>query len=779
MQHAVTRLIILALLVTACSECLTVGTGVKSAVADSSLSADPWHHLSGVVTAWATQPPRRVPAAPVLAPWIAPVFGPNIDASLGNAFAQSGAAVAINPDDPQRIIISANDYRNGLKPYIYLSTDSGSSWLDYLPGGLGSNPLYQGNPVLAFGRGGLAYHGYQGYDRAQPVCGSQGGMYAGRSTDAGTSFSAPVLLAANSNNGTVAQLQDRAGIAVDNNIASPYAGTIYEAWTRFAFRSVAGCGTAATQLDASALLARSTDSGLNWSVPITVSPPISTNNTAGLPVVGLNDQVYLYYLGAQTQGQTGYDSVLFSRSTDGGQTFPLFTHIASLVDLPSPLPPTNFRVNAAGALAADGQVPGTLYAVWADYRNGDADILLSRSTDDGSTWGLPQRVNDDPLHDGRDQFFPWIAGSADGRLHIAWLDRRDDPANRNYMEYYTVSEDHGLTFAPNIAVSNAPSVPGNSNYIGDYTGLAVSSGIVQPAWTDIRDGSNQNIYTARGLTLAPTPIPSGTAATATITRTPIPTTTVTPPATDTPTRTLTATLSPTVTVTGTSTPTDTRTPTGTRTPTATRIPTDTATTTPCTLRFSDVQESDYFYPAVQYLACRRVVSGYGDGTFRPYTTATRAQLVKIVILGFGLPIQTPAAGAYTFSDVPTTQTFFSYVETAAGRRIISGYTCGAAGEPCDAQRRPYFRPQAPITRAQLAKIAVGTADWPLIQPGVPTFRDVPLSNTFYAAIETAVCHGILSGYSDNTFRPGNNALRGQIAKIIYGAITNTPTCTGQ
>ena len=51
-------------------------------------------------------------------------------------------------------------------------------------------------------------------------------------------------------------------------------------------------------------------------------------------------------------------------------------HIASMVDLPSPLPHTSFRNNGFGAMAADQQIDGYLYAVWADYRTGDADILL-------------------------------------------------------------------------------------------------------------------------------------------------------------------------------------------------------------------------------------------------------------------------------------------------------------------------------------------------------------------------------------------------------------------
>jgi hypothetical protein len=51
------------------------------------------------------------------------------------------------------------------------------------------------------------------------------------------------------------------------------------------------------------------------------------------------------------------------------------------------------------------------------------------------------------------------------------------------------------------------------------------------------------------------------------------------------------------------------------------------------------------------------------------------------------------------------------------------------------------------------------------------FSDVPPSNAFYCYVETAFSHGIISGYSDGTFRPNNSATRGQISKIVYQAVT--------
>ena len=191
-----------------------------------------------------------------------------------------------------------------------------------------------------------------------------------------------------------------------------------------------------------------------------------------------------------------------------------------------------------------------------------------------------------------------------------------------------------------------------------------------------------------------------------------------------------------------------------------------------------------------YLACNGVISGYADGTFRPYNNTTRAQQVKIVVLGFGRPIVTPTPGAYTFHDVPVGAPFFDVIETGAADGIISGYDCGGPGEPCDAAHRPYFRPNASVTRGQLSKIDVIAAGWAQIDPPAPgTFEDVQPGTVFYKVVETAACHGVISGYDCGGpgepcdpgnrpyFRQYNNAIRGQIAKIVYLSITGPPgTC---
>ena len=179
--------------------------------------------------------------------------------------------------------------------------------------------------------------------------------------------------------------------------------------------------------------------------------------------------------------------------------------------------------------------------------------------------------------------------------------------------------------------------------------------------------------------------------------------------------------------------------------------------TVCRAAFSDVQPTDYFYSAVTYLYCAGVVSGYSDGTFRPYNNTTRAQLTKIVVLAEGWSLNTQ--GGPHFTDVLPSDPFYSYVGSAYNRGVISGYSDGS------------FRPVADVTRAQLTRIVVLAEGWPLDTTGGPHFTDVLPPHAFYAYIETAYNRGVVSGYAGGTFRPGNSSTRGQIAKVVYNAIT--------
>lgn len=195
-------------------------------------------------------------------------------------------------------------------------------------------------------------------------------------------------------------------------------------------------------------------------------------------------------------------------------------------------------------------------------------------------------------------------------------------------------------------------------------------------------------------------------------------------------------------------------------------------------QFYDVPPAQPFYPYIAYMADHGIVGGYSDGTFRPYNNVTRGQIAKLVVLARGW--MTATSPTATFSDVPPTHPFHGFVEAAAAHGIISGYTCDSLpSETCDAQHRPYFRPQADLTRGQIAKIVVGAMGWTPYTPTSPRFTDVPARHPFYGFVERAAQQNILGGYGcggadpcpGTYFHPAGPATRGQVSKILYLAVT--------
>jgi hypothetical protein len=176
--------------------------------------------------------------------------------------------------------------------------------------------------------------------------------------------------------------------------------------------------------------------------------------------------------------------------------------------------------------------------------------------------------------------------------------------------------------------------------------------------------------------------------------------------------------------------------------------------------FTDLPLTDPFYPYVRCLVDRNIISGYADGTFRPMADVTRGQVAKMVANAAGMTESIPP-GQQTFSDVPPSNTFWLFIERLAARQIVSGYADGT------------FRPVNSITRGQLAKIDANAAGFNEPVSG-QTFTDVPPSHTFYLFIERMAARGVLGGYADGTFRPGNTATRAQTSKIVANSFF--PSC---
>ena len=120
---------------------------------------------------------------------------------------------------------------------------------------------------------------------------------------------------------------------------------------------------------------------------------------------------------------------------------------------------------------------------WSDYRNGDLDVFVATSDDSGKKWNDPVRVNDDPVHDGAEQFFQWLAvDPVDESVNVVFYDRRGDPINRKQIVVLARSTNGGRSFT-NYAWTDNP-FEASGVFFGDYSGLAAYGGRVYGVWTE-------------------------------------------------------------------------------------------------------------------------------------------------------------------------------------------------------------------------------------------------------------------------------------------------------
>jgi len=116
---------------------------------------------------------------------------------------------------------------------------------------------------------------------------------------------------------------------------------------------------------------------------------------------------------------------------------------------------------------------------------GTMHIFFSRSTDSGAHWSTRVRLD---VGNPNDAWEPTLSvDQSNGRVAVAWYDRRDDPGNGLYRVYYSQSADGGSTFpAQQTAVSSSPGDPTANPYegTGDYMGIASLNGSAHPVWVE-------------------------------------------------------------------------------------------------------------------------------------------------------------------------------------------------------------------------------------------------------------------------------------------------------
>src|SRR5437899_8745579 len=314
---------------------------------------------------------------------------------------------------------------------------------------------------------------------------------------------------------------------------------------------------------------RSTNGGVTWQAPIVIpnSPVYGTLD------VDTNGNLYV-----GGEGNTTFYCERSSNAQNGGQT-PTFDR-STPVNMGGQL--SGGGINPAGLdgmlfLAIDrsgGPTNNNIYMLASVVPSGRSttDVMFVRSTDGGSTFSAPHKVNDDPVNPSKWHWFGTFSVAPNGRLDAVWYDTRNAANNTDSQLFYSWSTDGGVTWAPNVAVSDSfnpfEGYP-NQDKIGDYITIVsdeTGGNVAYSATFNFNPQRNQHeesVYYVRV-------VPGGQGPTPTPTVTPTPTATATP--TTTPTPTATATITPTPSATPTATPRPTPTPRSIPTPRARPTP---------------------------------------------------------------------------------------------------------------------------------------------------------------------------------------------------------------
>jgi len=152
-----------------------------------------------------------------------------------------------------------------------------------------------------------------------------------------------------------------------------------------------------------------------------------------------------------------------------------------------------------------------------------------------------------------------------------------------------------------------------------------------------------------------------------------------------------------------------------------------------------------------------VVNGYTDGTFQPNKSISRAEFTAMIARGIKLPT---AANTLAFKDADDIQAWaVPFVKSAVAAEIISGYTDNT------------FRPADNINRAEVATMIVKALHLDLVSADELTFTDADkIPHYAKAYVATAVKHGLVTGFKDNTFGATKQATRAEAITMVLRAV---------
>ena len=414
---------------------------------------------------------------------------PDVPVTTQNS-TQSENSVFVDPNNPDHVLQSNNSTQNPVGSlyganYLF-SYDFGETWGGSVSGAGGSN---SGDPATAIGLNGRRFVGFINSAGGQGVAYSDNGT-TWTSVQAGTPPGGSNIL-------------DKNHLWIDNSQASPYKSYIYNAWTGFGNAN-----------DAEIEFVRSTNNGLSYSSHLNISSAVNAgSHNQGVNLSsGPNGEVYACWA-IYDSWPSDEKAIGFAKSLNGGATFSSATRvIGNIKGIRNTGTGKNMRVNSFPSMTvdiSDGPHRGNIYIVWTNVgfpgtnTGTDLSVYMIRSSNQGSSWSTPVKVNQDAFGVGKKHYFPWITCDPEtGTLSVIFYDDRNVTSTQCEV-WCANSFDGGATWedfrVSDVSFTPSP-IPGlASSYMGDYLGISARDGKVYPVWTDNRTGTVMT-YTSPFLT---------------------------------------------------------------------------------------------------------------------------------------------------------------------------------------------------------------------------------------------------------------------------------------
>src|SRR5437762_8980811 len=201
---------------------------------------------------------------------------------------------------------------------------------------------------------------------------------------------------------------------------------------------------------------RSTDGGFTWMDPIN----IPNSPQWGTPDVDSNG---ILFFGGVTPSLSQFWCIR-STNAKNGAVIPSFdqttaVNLGGVIDYMDTINPEGLIGQVFLKVDRSGTTTNNNIYMMASVQptgfNTGSDVMFVRSTNGGVSFSAPHRINDDPINHNKWHWFGTLSVAPNGRIDSVWLDTRNAANNTDSQLFYSFSTDGGVTWAPNVAVSNS------------------------------------------------------------------------------------------------------------------------------------------------------------------------------------------------------------------------------------------------------------------------------------------------------------------------------------